>query len=59
VDVLHIKYISLSDHNIGNSYNPWLVFENEKDALECREMMPVTIVATDYFPYYDEYDFYS
>lgn len=32
---------SLNDHNIGNSYNPWLIFDNEETATECREQLEI------------------
>lgn len=34
---------SMSDLNIGASYNPWLMFANEEDAIRCREEFIVTM----------------
>ena len=36
-------YVSLYDHNIGRSYNPWLIFDNEEIAAKCNEELKVTI----------------
>lgn len=36
------RIFSLHDSNIGASYNPWLVFENENAAKACSEMLKVT-----------------
>ena len=39
----HSETISTHDNNMdGESYNPWLVFENEKDAQECLNQLRVT-----------------
>lgn len=41
---------SLNDKNIGASYNPWLVFDNECLAILCRKLLKVDFVE-------DEYDY--
>ena len=33
----------LRDHNIGASYNPWLIFDNEEVAKECMSKLKVEI----------------
>ena len=30
--------MSMQDNNIGESYNPWLIFEREEDAIEARKL---------------------
>jgi hypothetical protein len=35
--------ISLSDRNVSQSYNPWMIFEEESVANECRETLNNTI----------------
>lgn len=37
------SYESLSDNNIGTSYNPWLIFDTEETAKACREELKITI----------------
>jgi hypothetical protein len=48
---------SLSDNNIGQSYNPWLIFENEQDARECREQLKISH-SNEYYDW-DDYDDWS
>jgi len=35
-------HYSLRDRNIGASYNPWLVFKEEADALDCRQRLKIS-----------------
>lgn len=35
-------FFSLFDYNVGASYNPWLIFDNEDDAITCRDELKVT-----------------
>lgn len=37
------SYDSLHDNNIGTSYNPWLIFDDEETAKACREELKITI----------------
>lgn len=46
--------ISLRDRNIGAHYNPWMIFENEADAVDCRDGLNVTFT-----PPMDDWDYHS
>lgn len=45
----HVEYFR--DSNVGGSYNPWLIFDNEDDLIECQNKMPVTF-SSDYRDFY-------
>lgn len=46
--------MSLRDANVGASYNPWLIFSREEDAIQCREELAVKITSDGEFDdYYD------
>lgn len=52
--------MSLSDKNVGASYNPWLIFSNESDAVRCRDELDVKITSDGWDDYdYDEFDDYQ
>lgn len=44
--------ISLHDHNIGASYNPWLIFSDKEISDQCREELTVDFQADSW---YDDY----
>jgi hypothetical protein len=50
---------SSSDRNIGTSYNPWLIFENEEDANACREQLVITHERDAWDDYWDDMDLYD
>ncbi|MDR3572230.1 MAG: hypothetical protein P4L50_00075 [Anaerolineaceae bacterium] len=52
----YMDTISLHDFNIGASYNPWLVFKDEKTALDCREQLKVKIQGDKYDYDYPDFD---
>ena len=45
------EYVSLWDHNIGASYNPWMIFDSEEVAERCRKELPVEIRREDWGSY--------
>lgn len=50
------SYMSLSDHNVGMSYNPWLIFDDEVTAENCRNELHINSYAST-SSYDDEYDY--
>lgn len=49
------RSMSLYDHNVGSSYNPWLIFDNCKLAQLCRDQLEVVVYSSD--NYDDIYDY--
>jgi hypothetical protein len=51
-------YNSLHDNNIGMSYNPWLIFESEELANECKQNLKITFERDgwDDWDSWDDYD---
>lgn len=47
--------MSLRDSNVGASYNPWLIFSREEDAIQCREELVVKITSDGEFYDYDDW----
>ena len=47
--------MSLRDSNIGASYNPWMIFAREEDAIQCREELFVKIERDDMLDDYDDW----
>jgi hypothetical protein len=45
---------SLADLNVTASYNPWLIFANEEDAIACRKELEVSYSRNDYWDDYPE-----
>lgn len=45
-----------SDRNVGESYNPWLIFDNEADYKECEDKLEVKFSTDDYWDDYDYQD---
>jgi len=55
-------YISIHDRNIGAHYNPWLIFDSEETAKNCRDELNPTVAyananyfVDDYSDFYDDY----
>lgn len=52
------RWLSTQDNNIGESYNPWLIFDNEALATACREKLIITYADYRdddyYFPDYED-----
>jgi hypothetical protein len=49
------SYMSLSDNNIGTSYNPWMIFDNKETYKECCKQLEVKIVSDYDYDYADDY----
>ena len=47
-------YCSLADRNVGNSYNPWMIFKDKETRDRCEREMPVTYDSSDDFWEYDD-----
>ena len=51
--------MNLSDNNIGESYNPWLIFKEEEIAKICKEKLNKTIEYDKYYEDYSEEDYFE
>lgn len=47
---------SLSDNNIGTSYNPWLIFEDRETAERCEGELKVTFQRDPFDYQFDDFD---
>ena len=50
--------VFLGDRNVGESYNPWLIFDNIEIAAECVQRLKVTYEDVSTYDYdYNDYDY--
>ena len=50
------REVFLGDMNVGESYNPWMIFDNEATAKECEEILKISYQDDGDGDLYWEYD---